>query len=247
MFGARRSQPIGYYFVNQRPNRRYVRAAFRRPGRSPRGNRRTSTDRSPAARRPGNTIPPHYGFRAYHSIMERRKRAANGSDGVATEDTRLGVRGGLTILGALSRKSLTESCQTCRVHRSEKTVPGGSVSCGGNQGVRSWSEPAESRPQPGLAAPQVRHMLGQSSAQKSAQANEVSSGSPAALVRRAQTACGAALLQPLIGLLLLLGRNQGLASIAALPDARLGDELRPAAAALLRHGFFERKNPRFLR
>ena len=35
-----------------------------------------------------------------------------------------------------------------------KTIPDGSVSCGGNQGVRGRSEPAESRLQPGLAAPQ---------------------------------------------------------------------------------------------
>ena len=69
----------------------------------------------------------------------------------------------------------------------------------------------------------------------------------AMLVGHAQTARGAAQLEPLVSLLLLLGRNQGLASIAALPDAGLGDELRAATAALLRHGFFERKNPRFLR
>jgi hypothetical protein len=71
--------------------------------------------------------------------------------------------------------------------------------------------------------------------------------SAAALVRNAQTARGAAQLKPFIRLLLLLGRNQCLASIATLPDARLGNELRPAAAALLRHGFFERKDSRLLR
>ena len=67
------------------------------------------------------------------------------------------------------------------------------------------------------------------------------------LVGHAQSARGAAQFEPLVSLLLLLGRDQGLASIAALPDAGLGDELRPAAAALFRHGFFERKNPWFLR
>ena len=67
------------------------------------------------------------------------------------------------------------------------------------------------------------------------------------LVSHAQTARGAAQFEPLVSLLLLLGRNQGLASIAALPDAGLGDELRPAAAALFRHGFFQRKNPWLLR
>jgi len=69
----------------------------------------------------------------------------------------------------------------------------------------------------------------------------------AALVRNAQTACRAAQLKPFIRLLLLLGGNQSLASIATLPDARLGNELRPAAAALFRHGFFERKDSWLLR
>ena len=59
-----------------------------------------------------------------------------------------------------------------------------------------------------------------------------------ALVGHAKPTRGAAQFEPLVRLLLLLGRNQGLASIAALPDAGLGDELRPAAAALFRHGFF---------
>jgi hypothetical protein len=67
------------------------------------------------------------------------------------------------------------------------------------------------------------------------------------LVRNAHTARGAAELKPFIRLLLLLGRNQRLASIATLPDARLGNELRPAAAALFRHGFFKRKDSWLLR
>ena len=58
------------------------------------------------------------------------------------------------------------------------------------------------------------------------------------LVGHAQSARGAAQFEPLVRLLLLLGRDQGLASIAALPNAGLGDELRAAAAALFRHGFF---------
>src|SRR5271155_2544709 len=74
-----------------------------------------------------------------------------------------------------------------------------------------------------------------------------SSRTKAGLVGRAQTARGAAQFEPFVRLLLLFGRDQGLASIAALPDAGLGDELRPATAALFRHGFFQRKNPRFLR
>jgi hypothetical protein len=69
----------------------------------------------------------------------------------------------------------------------------------------------------------------------------------AALVGNAHTARGAAEFKPFIRLLLLLGRNQSLASIATLPNARLGNELRPAAAALFRHGFFERKDSRLLR
>ncbi len=52
-------------FFSQYPNRRYVPAALRRPGKSPRGNRRTSTDRSPAAHIPDNTIQPYAHFRAY--------------------------------------------------------------------------------------------------------------------------------------------------------------------------------------
>ena len=67
------------------------------------------------------------------------------------------------------------------------------------------------------------------------------------LVGHAHAARGPTQFEPLVRLLLLLGRDQGLASIATLPDAGLGDELRPAAAALFRHGFFKRKNPRFLR
>jgi hypothetical protein len=63
------------------------------------------------------------------------------------------------------------------------------------------------------------------------------------LVRDAESARGPAQFQPLIGLLLLLGRYQRLARVAPLPDAGLGDELGSAAATLFRHGFFQRKNP----
>ena len=55
------------------------------------------------------------------------------------------------------------------------------------------------------------------------------------------------MLQALVGLLLLFGRNQGLAGVAALADARLGDELGAASAALLGHRLLERENPWFLR
>jgi hypothetical protein len=67
-----------------------------------------------------------------------------------------------------------------------------------------------------------------------------------ALVRHANSAGGAALLQALVGLLLLFGGNQGLARVATLSNARLCDELGAASAALLRHRLLEWKNPRFL-
>jgi hypothetical protein len=68
----------------------------------------------------------------------------------------------------------------------------------------------------------------------------------AMLVGRENPASGAAQFEPFVRLLLLLGRDQGLARIAALPDAGFSDELRPATAALFRHGFLKRKNPRLL-
>ena len=68
----------------------------------------------------------------------------------------------------------------------------------------------------------------------------------AASVRHAQTTRSPAQLQPFIRFLLLLSGDQRLARIAALPNAGLGDELRPAAAALFCHGFFQRKNPGLL-
>ena len=54
------------------------------------------------------------------------------------------------------------------------------------------------------------------------------------------------MLQALVSLLLLFGGNQGLAGVAPFPDTRLGDELSAAAAALLGHRLFKRKNPGFL-
>jgi hypothetical protein len=67
------------------------------------------------------------------------------------------------------------------------------------------------------------------------------------LVRDAEPSRGTAQFQPFIGLLLLLGRNQRLACVATLPDSRLGYELGPTSAALLRHGLFQRKNPGLFR
>jgi hypothetical protein len=67
------------------------------------------------------------------------------------------------------------------------------------------------------------------------------------LIRYAETAGGAALLQALVGLLLLFGGNQGLARVAALADSGFGDELGAASAALLGHRLLEREDSWFLR
>jgi hypothetical protein len=66
------------------------------------------------------------------------------------------------------------------------------------------------------------------------------------LIRYAETAGGAALLQALVGLLLLFGGNQGLARVAPLADSGFGDELRAASAALLGHRLLEREDSWFL-
>jgi hypothetical protein len=65
-------------------------------------------------------------------------------------------------------------------------------------------------------------------------------------LQQTQTPGRAAGLQALIGLLLLFRGNQGLAGIAALPNARPGDKLRIAAAALFRHRLLKRENARLL-
>jgi hypothetical protein len=71
--------------------------------------------------------------------------------------------------------------------------------------------------------------------------------SPLAGFDHAHAPCGAARLQALVGLFLLLGGDDGLTCVATFPDPGPRDESRAAPAALLGHRLLERENTRLFR